>query len=104
MSSFGRKSFDIPVKFNKDYHGNIHDYQKPNPDYEYTIVFNERKKQVSVIFTKKLDRYIPEAGNNLVGIDVNVKHNMFTLSNGETFDYDRELLKDFCELSKKIDQ
>lgn len=104
LSSFGRKSFDIPVKFNKDYHGNIHDYQKSNPDYEYTIVFNERKKQVSVILTKKQDRYIPEAGNNLVGIDVNVKHNMLTLSNGETFDYDRELLKDFCELSKKIDQ
>lgn len=104
LSSFGRKSFDIPVKFNKDYHGSIHDYQKSNPDYEYTIVFNERKKQVSVILTKKQDRYIPEAGNNLVGIDVNVKHNMFTLSNGETFDYDRELLKDFCEVSKKIDQ
>lgn len=104
LSSFGRKSFDIPVKFNKDYHGNIHDYQKPNPDYEYTIVFNERKKQVSVVLTKKQDRYIPEAGTNLVGIDVNVKHNMFTLSNSQTFDYDRELLKDFCELSKKIDQ
>lgn len=58
LSSFGRKSFDIPVKFNKDYHGNIHDYQKSNPDYEYTIVFNERKKQVSVIITKKQDRYI----------------------------------------------
>lgn len=104
LSSFGRKSFDIPVNFNKDYHGNIHDYHKSNPDYEYTIVFNERKKQVSVILTKKQDRYIPEAGNNLIGIDVNVKHNMFTLSNGETFDYDRKLLKNFCELSKKIDQ
>ena len=104
LSSFGRKSFDIPVKFNKDYHGNIHDYQKSNPDYEYTIVFNEHTKQVSIILTKKHDRYIPEAGNNMVGIDVNVKHSMFTLSNGETFDYDRELLNDFCKLSKKIDQ
>lgn len=103
LSSLGRKSFDIPVKFNKDYHGNIHDYEKSNPDYEYVVVFNERKKQVSIILTKKQDRYIPEAGENIVGIDVNVKHNMFTLSNELTFDYDRELLKTFAEVSKRLD-
>lgn len=103
LSSLGRKSFDIPVKFNKDYHGSIHDYEKPNPDYEYVVVFNERKKQVAVILTKKQDRYIPEAGNNIVGVDVNVKHNMFTLSNALTYDYDRELLKAFAEVSKRVD-
>lgn len=103
LSSLGRKSFDIPVKFNKDYHGSIHDYEKPNPDYEYVVVFNERKKQVAVILTKKQDRYIPEAGNNIVGIDVNVKHNMFTISNGAAYDYDRDLLKAFAEVSKRVD-
>jgi len=103
LSGLSRKSFDIPVKFNKDYHGSIHDYEKANPDYEYTVVFNERKKQVSVILTKKQDRYIPEAGNNIVGIDVNVKHNMFTFSNALTYDYDRELLKAFSEVSKRVD-
>ena len=103
LSSLGRKSFDIPVKFSKDYHGNIHDYEKNTNDYEYVIVFNERKKQVSVILTKKQDRYIPDAGNCIVGIDVNVKHNMFTLSNRMTFDYDRNLLKAYTEMSKRID-
>jgi len=103
LSSLGRKSFDIPVKFNKDYHGSIQDYEKANPDYEYVVVFNERKKQVAVILTKKQDRYIPEAGNNIVGIDVNVKHNMFTLSNSLTYDYDRDLLKAFAEVSKRVD-
>lgn len=103
LSGLTRKSFDIPVKFNKDYHGNIHDYEKSNPDYEYTVVFNERKKQVAVILTKKMDRYISEAGSNIIGIDVNVKHNMFTLSNGLTFDYDRELLKAYAEVSKRVD-
>lgn len=104
LSGFERKSFDIPVKFNKDHHGSMHDYEKENPDYEYTIVFNERKKQVSVILTKKDDRYIPDAGDNIVGIDVNVKHNMFTLSDGTTYDYDRELVKAFSEVSKHIDE
>jgi IS605 OrfB family transposase len=104
LSGFERKSFDIPVKFNKDYHGSMHDYEKENPDYEYTIVFKERKKQVSVILTKKDDRYIPDAGENIVGIDVNVKHNMFTLSDGTTYDYDRELVKAFTDVSKRVDE
>ena len=104
LSGFERKSFDIPVKFNKDYHGSMHDYEKENPDYEYTIVFNERKKQVSVILTKKDDRYFPDAGDNIVGIDVNVKHNMFTLSDGTTYDYDRELVKAFSEILKRVDE
>ena len=104
LSGFERKSFDIPVKFNKDYHGSMHDYEKENPDYEYTIVFNERKKQVSVMLTKKDERYIPDAGDNIVGIDVNVKHNMFTLSDGTTYDYDRELVKAFSEVSKRVDE
>jgi putative transposase len=104
LSGFERKSFDIPVKFNKDYHGSMHDYEKESNDYEYTVTFNERKKQVSVILTKKDDRYIPDAGDNFVGIDVNVKHNMFTLSNGTTYDYDRELVKAFSEISKRVDE
>lgn len=104
LSGFERKSFDIPVKFAKDYHGNIHDYEKNTNDYEYTIKFNERHKQVIVILTKKDDRYIPDAGDNIVGIDVNVKHNMFTLSDGTTYDYDRQLLKDYAEAIKRVDE
>ncbi|MBP5725417.1 MAG: hypothetical protein J6X18_17795, partial [Bacteroidales bacterium] len=104
LSGFERKSFDIPVKFNKDYHGSMHDYEKNTNDYEYAIKFNERQKQVTVILTKKDDRYYPDAGDNIVGIDVNVKHNMFTLSDGTTYDYDRELVKAFSELSKRVDK
>ena len=104
LSGFERKSFDIPVKFTKDYHGNIHDYEKDSADYEYTINFNERRKQVTVILTKKDDRYYPDAGDNIVGIDVNVKHNMFTLSDGTTYDYNRQLLKDYAAAVKRVDE
>ena len=104
LSGFKRKSFDIPVKFAKDYHGSIHDYEKPNCDYEYIITFNERKHEVTVILTKKDDRYYPDAGDNIVGIDANVKHNMFTLSDGTTYDYDRQLLKDYAEAVKRVDE
>ena len=104
LSGFDRKSMDIPVKFAKDYHGSMGDYFKANPDYEYTIVFNERKKSVSINLCKDGERFIPEAGNNLIGIDVNCKHNLFSLSNNSTYDYDRQLVNDYCKLALEIDK
>lgn len=104
LSSFNRKTMDIPVKFAKDYHGCMKDYTKTPKNYIYTISFNERKKQVSIYLCKDGERYVPDAGNSLVGIDVNCKHNLFSLSNQTTHDYDRQLVKDFCKLSLDIDR
>ena len=104
LSGLGRKSFDIPVKFNKDWHGNIKNYYKKNPDYEYTLTFNEKEHQVNIHLCTDGERYIPQAGNNIVGIDVNCKHNLFALSNETTYDYDRKLVNDFCKLSLEIDK
>lgn len=105
LSGFnGRKSLDIPVKFSKDYHGNIKEYFKTNPEYEYIIKFDEYHKTLSVHICKDGERYIPEAGDNIVGIDVNCKHNLFSLSNETNYDYDRKLVNDFCKLSIEIDK
>ena len=104
LSGFGRKSFDIPVIFNKGWHGNMKDYRKNNPDYVYTLTFDEKHKQVKVHLCKDGERYIPQAGNNIIGIDVNCKHNLFSLSNETTYDYDRKLVNDFCKLSIEIDK
>ena len=104
LSGLGRKSFDIPVKFNKDWHGNIKKYYKKNPDYEYTLTFNEKEHQVNIHLCADGERYIPQAGNNIVGIDVNCKHNLFALSNETIYDYDRKLVNDFCRLSLEIDK
>ena len=104
LSGLGRKSFDIPVKFNKDWHGNIKNYYKKNPDYEYTLTFNEKEHQVNIHLCTDGERYIPQAGNNVVGIDVNCKHNLLALSNETVYDYDRKLVNDFCKLSIEIDK
>lgn len=103
LSGFNRKSFDIPVKFSKDWHGSIKSFHKKTNDYEYRVIFNEKYHQVTVQLTKEGNRYIPDAGDNLVGIDVNVKHNLLSLSNGLTIDYDRNLVNDYCNLSTKLD-
>ena len=103
LSGFSKKSFDIPVKYSKDYHGRMKSYRKNSADYEYTVTFDEYRKQVSIIYVKDSERYIPEAQDELIGIDVNSKHNLLSLSTGECYDFDRKLLEDFCELSLIVD-
>ena len=104
LSGVSRKSFDIPVTFNKGWHGNMKDYRKKNPDYEYAITFDERNHQVNIHLCKDGERYIPQANGNTVGIDVNCKHNLFSLSDETIYDCDRKLVNDFCKLSLEIDK
>lgn len=99
-----RKSMDIPVKFSKDYHGKMLEYSKNSNDYEYTITFNERTHQVNIHLSKDGERYIPNVHGNTVGIDVNCKHNLFSLSDETIYVYDRKLVNDFCKLSLEIDK
>ena len=103
LAGFSSDNFYIPVKYAKDYHGRMKSYWKKNHHYEYTLTFDEYRKQVSIIYVKDGERHIPEAKDNIIGIDVNSKHNLLSLSNGESYDFDRKLLEDFCELSLKVD-
>ena len=104
LSGFSRKSFYIPVSFNKGWHGNMKDYRKNNPDYEYILTFNENEHQINIHLCKDGERYIPKPNGKTIGIDVNCKHNLFSLSNETTYDYDRKLVNDFCKLSLEIDR
>lgn len=104
LSGLRRKSFDIPVKFSKDWHGSMRAYHKKINNYEYLVTFDERHREVSVLIAKQGMRYIPEAGDCVVGIDVNVKHNLLSLSNGMAVDYDRKLVADYCRFALETDR
>ena len=106
LSGLNRKSFYIPIKFNKDYHGNMKGFHDEKRSYRYTITFNEKDKQVNVHICKDGKRYIPTVNenSNCIGIDVNVKHNLFSLSDGSAYDYNRKLVNDFCKLSTYLDK
>lgn len=49
-------------------------------------------------------RHIPDSKTNFVGIDVNVKCNLFSLSNNVSYDYDRKLVDDYTKLCLEIDK
>ena len=94
---------DIPVLFSKDYHGNMRDYRKDNPDYEYEIVFTNKGK-INVNICKDYIREFPDSKTNYVGIDVNAKNNLFALSDGSSYNYDKKLLDSLIKELLKVDE
>ena len=92
-----RKTMAIPVKYASVYHGSISEYKKADSDYEYLITFNEKHRKVNINLAQDGVRTIAEVSGKdaVVGIDVNIKHNLFSLSNGDTYDYDRGLMKEY---------
>ena len=104
LSGIGRKSFDIPTTFNKGWYGSMKEYKKNTPDYEYIVTFEEKKHQVNIHLYKDGEKYIPEPNGKTIGIDVNCKHNLFSLSDETTYDYKRKIVNDFCKISLEIDK
>ena len=91
---------DIPVKYDKKYHGDINLFNKAQTAYTVQFV----KDKIRIILTKEGERDYKDDGNNILGADVNVKHNLFSLSNGETIDFDRDLIKNFVKTMLKFDK
>ena len=121
----------IPVKYNKKFYKDISDYNKTDQAFRYRIKLFKKDKfisddelmtndkvdsnkikklgiepKVTVILKKKDDRYYPiadETLDDLVGADVNFKHNAVALDDGTDFDWDRQLLKKLTEQYKQIE-
>lgn len=94
----------IPFKYNKAYHRSLSRYCN-GADTSYTMVV--RGRDIHVVLARDGYRYkntneITEA--NTIGIDVNSKHNMFALSNGEFIPHDEELIADLERELLKIDE
>ncbi len=106
LSWGARKSMDIPIKYAKGWHGRMSEWRKKNQDYEYTLAFDEQSHEVRVLLCKEGERHIPtvDETDEVVGIDVNVKHNLLTLSDGTVYDYDRELVADYASCCGRVDE
>jgi len=77
----------IPVKMSTHYHGNIKQYMKSNNVYMYTLCFDEKRHRlnVNICRTEEREYYDLKDTDEVIGIDVNVKNNIFALSNGQAY-------------------
>ncbi len=92
-----KKSLSIPVKLSNKYQGNKKDFSKI-----YTINF-ENNKIKRIILIKDEKREIPEGNNNYLGVDLNIKHNLFSTSDNFSIDYNRKLLSGYVTFLRKVD-
>ena len=97
----GRKALELPTKHSKSHHGPIKDYQK-GKNTEYVVVFEGEKPSKVVLTAPRIVETVT-GKKEFLGADVNVKHNLFSISDNSTIDYDRELFNDYVKFLKKLD-
>lgn len=102
----GIDGLSIPILWSDSYHGATEDYLKATSDYEYTVTFPKKRKEVCINIANKGEREVVYVDDNdkVIGIDCNVKHNLFCLSDGKEFDFDRGLLGEFIRHQRRTDE
>jgi IS605 OrfB family transposase len=98
----------IPVKFSNKYHGKIkHYYKEFNSKNQriisYTIVFDEKNKQVRINLVRLKHDDVVINKTNYYGLDINIKHNLFMDKHGNGINFDEDILKKYVKLLKKLD-
>ena len=88
------KILHIPFKYSEKYHGDLSEFNKNQPTYTVKCINDD----VRITLTKKGFREYAEDKMNIVGVDINLKHNLFSCSNGKDIDFDRELIKNFVKI------
>lgn len=89
----------IPLQVNEDYH-NFNKIRKQ----QWIVKLSEKGNKIDVIGTKETEEPAFNEYNDVVGIDLNVKHNFAYCSNGIEYDYDRRYIKEAIKFLKSIDE
>jgi len=103
----GYKKLSIPTNFNKSYHGDKSNYEQKDPtkqnsqSYQIKII-NKNKKSIRVAYLIDVSEEIPDENGDFLGVDVNVKHNLFSTDLGD-IDFDRDLINRYVKFLQKID-
>ena len=92
-----KENIYIPLEINESYH-HFSDIKQS----QFFIKVHNSK--VNVIGTKEVENPDFQDFVRCEGIDLNVKHNFCTISDGTIFDYDRKYIKEFCIELKKLDK
>ena len=101
------KKLSIPTNYNKLYHGQKENYKQKDPtkqnsqSYQIKIV-NKNKKIVRIAHLIDVSEEIPTENYEYLGVDVNVKHNLFSTELGD-IDFNRDLINKYVKFLQKID-
>ena len=89
----------IPLQVNEDYH-NFDKIRKQ----QWIVKLSEKGNKIDIIGTKYVNELSFKEEKEIVGIDLNVKHNFAYCSNNIEYDYDRQYIKEAVSFLKSIDK
>lgn len=97
----------IPCRYNKKYHGKLSEYKysyTKNNQSQISYKCKIEKNRIRIILTKEFpDKDILKVDNNqIIGIDVNTKNNLFSFSDGHLIKYDKWLMDKYRRYQKYI--
>ena len=87
----------VPITFNTEHHGHLNQYKSR----EYTVCIDEKRKRIRFIATKEMPNVVSPEGTNYIGVDTNIKHNLFATSEGSEIDMDRDLFRGYVAFLRK---
>lgn len=100
---------DLPVRHSKKYHGTFKDYKchlnktTGQKQYLIQISFDEVKKEVKINLVRDIEKNVSDLKDKqILGVDVNTKHNIFALSNYETQEINNNLVNKIVREKKKL--
>ena len=104
-----KELIQIPFKYSKKYHGKLMNYKysqnKITKQKQYICIVQVLEKGIRIISTKECNdiiySYEDINDKNTIGIDINLKHNLFTLSNKKTIDVDKKHIEKNKKILKK---
>jgi hypothetical protein len=90
----GRKIV-VPTPFNAKHHGHLNQYKSK----DYLVLIDSER--IRFILTKEVERNHATGNEEFIGVDTNVKHNLFCTSIGEEIDFDRTMFNGYISFLKK---
>ena len=100
---------DLPVRHSKKYHGILKDSKYYSNEFVgrkqhfIKISFDEVKKEVKITIIRDIEKNVSDLKDKqILGVDVNTKHNIFALSNCETQEIDSNLVNKIVKEKKKL--
>ena len=87
----------VPVPFSVNHHGHLNQYKSK----EYIVCIDEKRKRIRFVATKEIPNVISPEGTNYIGVDTNVKHNLFATSECSDIDMNRDLFQGYVAFLKK---
>ena len=94
----GKERIYLPLQINKKYHGELESIR-----FKAECYVKVNKNKIHILTTRNFEGHVFKEFTDILGIDVNVKHNFCYLSDGTEIDYDRKWIGEAVKELKKHD-